>query len=155
QPPVDRVREPDPECRRRLARPRVDRDRDVPGRGGPRARRPALADEPGQLLLERLTDHTRIGRPDTLEPKAPDLDLGTAHMHGRPSSSSCDSGRSSFAYSDRAAASTWSISTRAPESAARNAALIPMLRMLPPATSRRASTPTSSAPSGVSAGNVR
>src|SRR5207253_11085698 len=110
---------------------------------------------PRELALDGLSERLFVGRREPVHDERVDRELDPGARHVQPPVSASVSGFSSFAYSLRAAWSTCDARTVPSPSAARNAALSAMLRMLPPVTLRRARRSTSSVSVGVCRGKIR
>src|SRR5262249_44440782 len=112
------------------------------------AARPRERAEP---RLERGGDGPRVLRRDPAHDELVDHELD----HCRPSDSESVSERSAFAYSTRAARSTWAGVIAVPSSAASNAAESAIERIEPPDAASFASAAKSMSSSGADGGNMR
>ena len=92
-----------------------------------------------QLCLQPGTHCGRISTTDSAQHQPVDVDVHAYHVHPRVSAS--ENGFSRLAASRCAARSKWAMVTGEPASAARKVAFNAMLRIVPPATFRRASFP--------------
>src|SRR6478735_5121195 len=107
-----------------------------------------------QFALNRVCDLPSRRARKSVQHQFFDVHFDLARIHFQPPSSVWVSGFSSFSYSRRAAPNKCGIRTGSSASAAANAALSAMLRMLPPEIERRARRSISSESIGVLVGKI-
>src|SRR4051812_7524459 len=112
----------------------------------------AIGESTLQFLLQTRGEGMLVRRTNAVQHQA--IDVDDHALHAQPRVSDSLKGRSRLAASWRAACSRCAIETGSWSSAARNAALSAMLRMLPPVMLSRASLLLSIALSGVRAGKA-